>query len=95
MVVVDRRPAGVADADRIDGAVRLLSGSDVVEVHGRRGVAAVTVRSPPAAPRRLRCDTVAIAVGRRPADELLAMRDPSRGLVPMEWRGEITRGVFM
>ncbi|MDA8074323.1 MAG: hypothetical protein M0Z40_03665, partial [Actinomycetota bacterium] len=34
VVVVDRRPAGVADADRIDGAVRLLSGSDVVEVHG-------------------------------------------------------------
>lgn len=95
VVVVDRRPPGDADADRTDGAVRLLSGSDLVEVHGGRGVEAVTVRSPEGVPGPLRCDTVAVAVGRRPADELLRMRGPSSGLVPMEWRGEILHRLVM
>jgi thioredoxin reductase len=95
VVVVDRRPAGDADADRIDGAVQLLSGSDVAEVHGRRCVEAVTVRGADGVPRQLRCDTVAIALGRRPADELLRMGGLASGLVPMEWRGEICRRLVM
>ncbi|MBI3648846.1 MAG: (2Fe-2S)-binding protein [Actinobacteria bacterium] len=71
--VVDRRPADAAHADAVDAGVPVLAGRTIAAAHGRRSVEAISVVGPNGR-SRLPCDAVAIAVGRRPADELLLER---------------------
>jgi sarcosine oxidase, subunit alpha len=77
--VADPRPAEEIFADETAwslsrGGVRVLPGHVPGSVLGRAGVRALRIRRPAGGGRTIACDTVVVATGRRPADELLSQR---------------------
>ena len=98
--VIDSRDHSTAHADRerfgVEAAVH--AHSHPLRAHGGRRVRALTVRSAanPARTRRLSCDTVVLAGGRRPADEIglqvsyagSILLEPVGGLGDLDGSGE-------
>lgn len=91
VTVVDRRPRDVARADAGDDRNPPHAETHVAAAHGRRAVEAVSLRGPAGA-FRIACDAVCLAVGRRPADELLAQRR-SAGSIALEESRELPPNV--
>ncbi len=74
-------------SDELEAALLFApDGERLASAHGRRQVEAVSVAGPQGR-RRLRCDAVCIAVGRRPADDLRRQAEqapPPGGVVVLE-----------
>ena len=77
--IADPRPAQEIFSDETAwslsrGGVRVLPGHVPRSILGRAGVRALRTRRPGGGARTIACDTVVVATGRRPADELLSQR---------------------